>query len=297
MNVIKNRKIFLTIAVVLVALSWLAIGIFGLKPGIDLAGGSQWRVAFENPSITAETVEEFLLVEMDSKVSVKTISDDSFIIRTKDLSEEDHQIYKKALVEELGAFDEKSFISVGPVIGAEFKRKSIRAMLGVLAGISLFVAWAFRAVSKPISSWKYGLTVLITLFHDVSIPAGFFAVMGFISGVEVDTTFIVALLVVLGFSVNDTIVVFDRIRENIILNKDKRRPLEDVINMSINETIMRSVNTSLTLVLVLLSLLIFGPQSIFFFVLTILIGTVVGTYSSIFVASPLLYLWGKSRKQ
>jgi preprotein translocase subunit SecF len=163
----------------------------------------------------------------------------------------------------------------------------------VLICISLYIAFVFRKTSFRIKSWKYGLITLLTLFHDVSIPTGFLAFLGWWRGIEIDVNFIVALLVVVGFSVHDTIVVFDRIRENLIVNREKRMSLAEIINYSVNETMARSINTSLTLIFVLVALIILGPPSLIYFALTILIGTVVGTYSSIFVASPLLYLWQK----
>jgi len=171
------------------------------------------------------------------------------------------------------------------------KTKAMWAIVLVLIGISLFIAWAFRKVSEPVKSWKYGIVTLITLVHDVSIPAGLLALLGYWKGIEIDTNFIVALLVVMGFSVHDTIVVFDRIRENLTLNRGRKFDLGDIIRFSVKETFTRSVNTSLTLILVLVVLLAFGPPSLFYFILTILVGTIFGTYSSIFVASPLLYLW------
>ena len=160
----------------------------------------------------------------------------------------------------------------------------------MLIGISLFIAFAFRKVSRPIRSWKYGVVTLVTLFHDVVIPAGLFAYLGRFYGVEADTNFIVALLVVMGFSVHDTIVVFDRIRENLLLGREGAG-LAEVVNKSINETLARSINTSVTLVLVLVALLLFGPATLTYFVLAILVGVILGTYSSIFVASPLLVIW------
>ena len=157
----------------------------------------------------------------------------------------------------------------------------------MLFGISTYIAWAFRKVSRPIASWKYGLVTLVTLFHDVSIPLGLVAFLG----VEIDTNIIVALLVVMGFSVHDTIVVFDRIRENVKTHWRNTVSFADIVNRSVRETIARSINTSLTLIFVLVALLIWGPESLFYFLLALLVGTVAGTYSSIFVASPLLFLW------
>jgi preprotein translocase subunit SecF len=189
-----------------------------------------------------------------------------------------------------GAFTELSFESIGASIGAELTRKALWAFVINLFAISLYVAYAFRKVSHPVSSWKYALITLATLFHDGLIPVGLFAFLGYFMGIEVDTNFIVAILVVIGFSVHDTIVVFDRIRENLRIGKASE-DFGALVNRSINETIARSINTSLTLVIVLAVLFILGAASLKFFVLAMLVGTIAGTYSSIFVASPLLVVW------
>lgn len=292
LDIIGKSKIFLLIGIALVIASWVLVGVFGLEPGIDLEGGTQWRVEFNESEASLDELHEFVGNNFGSG-TVKETGESDFIIEISNINEETHQEYKDILENEFGAITEKSFSSVGPTIGQELKNKSLWAILGVLFGIFIFVAWAFRKVSYPISSWKYGIVALVTLFHDISIPVGVFALMGHFYGVEVGTTFIVAILVVLGFSVNDTIVVFDRIRENLMLDRGKKKNLLSIINTSVNETIMRSINTSFTLILVLVALLVFGPSSLFYFILTILIGTLVGTYSSIFIASPTLYLWGK----
>jgi preprotein translocase subunit SecF len=294
LNVIKNRKIYLGFSLVLVVLSLTAVMIFGLKPGIDLEGGTEWQVAIAKSDATEASVSAALTaVANGAQFSVKQSNDGTFIIRMPNLSEDAHQKYEGALKDSFGEVSEKNFSSIGPAIGSELKSKAIWAIILVMTGISIFIAWAFRKVSEPVKSWKYGLVTLLSLAHDVSIPAGLLAVLGLLKGIEIDTNFIVALLVVMGFSVHDTIVVFDRIRENLTVNRGKRIDLGEIINFSVKETFARSVNTSLTLFVVLVVLLIFGPPSIFYFILTILVGTVFGTYSSIFVASPLLYMWQK----
>lgn len=292
MDIIGKSKLFVGLAVFLVLLSWVLVAVYGLKPGADLRGGAQWQIRFkDNDSIDVVSIEQFFRDEFGIGVLAKSTGEGDLIISFPDINEETHQKFKKALEEKFGSFEEMSFSSIGPVIGKELRRRSFWAIAVVLLGISLYVAWAFRKISKPISSWKYGVITLLTLLHDVSIPVGLFALLGRQSNVEVDTVFIIALLVVLGFSVNDTIVVFDRIRENIILRRDKNVSLKQIINDSVNETMARSINTSLTLIFVLLAILLVGPSTLFYFILVILIGTVFGTYSSIFVASPLLYLW------
>ncbi len=293
MDIVGKHKLFLGIAATLVLISWIAIGIFGLKPGVDLKGGTEWHLNFIAQDVETTELKQFFESDLRAKAFIKRSSDGSIIVRLPDITEITHQEYKEALAEEFGAIQEQSFSSVGPVVGKELRTKSLWAIIAVLLGISLYTVWAFRHVSRPISSWKYGAATLITLVHDVSIPTGLFAVLGGLLGVEVGITFIVALLVVMGFSVHDTIVVFDRVRENLLASYDKKVSLRDTINKSIRETITRSINTSLTLIFVLTALLIIGPPTLFYFTLTVLVGTVVGTYSSLFVASPILYMWGK----
>lgn len=291
MDIISKRKIFLWFSELLIVLSLVSVSVFGLRQGIDLKGGTQWQFSVKDELVNEKEIQLFLEEKSGRDVSVKKTDDRSFLVKLQDINEETHQEYFISLIQKFGEIDEKNFSSIGPAIGTELRKKAMWAIAAVLFGISLYIAWAFRKVSKPIKSWKYGVITLVTLFHDVSIPTGLFAFLGYIRGIEIDTNFIVALLVVMGFSVHDTIVVFDRIRENILINRGKNFSLGEIINKSVKDTLVRSINTSLTLVLVLVALLLFGPQSLFYFVLTILVGTIFGTYSSIFVASPLLYVW------
>ncbi|MBI4034107.1 MAG: protein translocase subunit SecF [Candidatus Brennerbacteria bacterium] len=288
LDVVGKIKIYLGISGLLVAASLVLIFVLGLRPGIDLSGGASWQVAFEEEVSLGELREIF--------PRVLSAGDGSFILRLSETDEETHQRYASELQAKFGNFEELNFSSIGPTIGAELRTRAIWAIVLVMAFISFYIAAAFRKVSEPIKSWKYGVVTLVTLFHDVSIPAGMLAVLGYLRGIEIDTNFIVALLVVMGFSVHDTIVVFDRIRENLILHREKRVPLGELVNVSVRSTLARSVNTSLTLVFVLLALLFLGPPSIFYFILTILVGVLVGTYSSIYVASPLLTLFAKYAK-
>ena len=290
MNIIGNRKIFLSISGLLVAAAIICIFIFGFRPGIDFTGGTLWQIKFpiSNFQFSIDSLKEFFEKDLGVKnTQVFPASEGSFLVRLGHIPEEQHQIYLSALKDKFGDIEELQFEAIGPSIGKELRQRAIWAIVLVLLGISLYVAFAFRKVSYPIKSWKYGVITLLTLFHDVAIPAGMFAILGWKFGIEVDTNFIVALLVIMGFSVHDTIVVFDRIRENLLDFKN-RSDLPTLINNSVNSTLARSVNTSLTLVLVLLAMFFLGPITLKYFILTILVGTVVGTYSSIFVASPLL---------
>ena len=292
MNVIGNKWLFLSVSGLLVAASIIAIIVFGFKPGIDFAGGTFWQLTAAGA--TRETVTAALTdAGLTDATVTEEIGGDSFFIRAPELTEADHQAYLNALQEKFDAVDELRFEAIGAAIGGELKRRAIIAFFAVLLGISLYIAFAFRKVSRPVSSWKYGIITLLTLFHDALIPAGLYAVLGALGRTELDTNFIVAVLVVMGFSVHDTIVVFDRIRENLRVQGLAKKDFDTLVNESVNQTMARSINTSLTLVLVLVALFIFGAPSLNYFVLIILVGTIVGTYSSIFVASPLLTLWRK----
>lgn len=292
-NIVSQRWWFIGFSCLMIVASIVAVLSFGIKEGIDLKGGTQWRISFASSTVGEEQIVGVLKpIAPNGEVSVKR-SDSAFLVRLPAADETMHEAYRSALAP-LGSSTEQSFSSIGPTIGSELKGKAVRAIIFVLLGISLYVAYAFRKVSEPVSSWKYGIVTLVTLFHDVFIPTGLIAVLGYTHGVELDTNFIVALLVVMGFSVHDTIVVFDRIRENLMLAKGHRgESFGAIVNRSVHETFARSLNTSLTLIIVLVTLLVFGPPSLFYFILTMLVGTVFGTYSSIFLASPLLYLWGK----
>lgn len=290
LNVIGHRKIYLGISLVLVIAAFACIAVFGLKEGIDFRGGTLWRVR-----VAAESQEVLTnLRELDVTDARVTSWGETgnFLIRMGEISEAEHTRLGAELKSKFQSFEELSFESIGPSIGEELRRKSLIAVVLVLLGISLYIAFAFRKVFRPVSSWKYGWVTLITLLHDVTIPAGLLAVFGKLKGVEIDGNFVVALLVVMGFSVHDTIVVFDRIRENLLTDRG-RTEFGEVINASVNQTLARSINTSLTLILVLLALLFLGPENLFYFILTLVVGVTTGIYSSIFVASPLLYVWHK----
>lgn len=291
MNIIKNKFIFLTLSGLLVAAAIVALATFGLRQGIDFVGGTSWQVAINKPHVMAMDVGLALQELQQKDFTVINIAEQTFLIRMKELTEIDHQRYLEHFQKIFGSIEERSFESIGASIGHELRSKSLWSFALVLIGISLYIAFAFRKVSRPVSSWKYGIITLLTLFHDALIPAGLMAVLGYWLGVDVGINFIVAILVVMGFSVHDTIVVFDRIRENLRLDRSSNPDFAELVNRSIVQTIARSINTSLTLVLVLLALYIFGAPALKYFTLVILVGTIVGTYSSIFVASPLLVLW------
>lgn len=295
-NIIGMRKIWFGISGALFFVSLLAIGLWGLRFGIDFTGGSIIELHF----LETHHPDQVAVAEVARKSGVtnavlQPAGESDLFVRTKTLEQAEHQ----KLIQDLQttfqtadtkpAVEEKSFESIGPTIGAELKQKSWSAVLLVLAAIILYIAWAFRKVSEPVASWKFGVCAVIALFHDVVIPIGIFAALGHFLGYEIDTLFVTAILTVLGFSVHDTIVVFDRIRENLI--KHRMKTFAETVNASVNETITRSINTSFTVLLVLLAVYFFGGASTRNFVLVLIIGVFFGTYSSIFIASPLLVAW------
>jgi preprotein translocase subunit SecF len=288
-NIVGHKKIWFTISGVLVAAAVLSMLVFGFKQSAEFKGGTLWEFSAvaDQPSLPA--MQTFFASDLglsNAQVSFDS-QHDIFIARFDVTDEATHQQFLKKLQAQWPSFTELSFQSIGPSVGAAVRNNAIIAILLVLVGISLYIAFAFRKTSRPVSSWKYGWITLLTLFHDVAIPAGLLAVLGHFRAVEIDTNAIVALLVVMGFSVHDTIVVFDRIRENLLLNRGKQS-FAQVVNESVNQTLGRSINTSLTLILVLVALLVLGPADLWYFMLTLLVGVVTGIYSSIFIASPLL---------
>lgn len=299
MKIIKNRKIFYFISGILVVLSLVAMSIWGLKPSIDFTGGTLIEVAY--PSARPDqSVISSLISEIDPQASVRPIGTDGFIVRMKEID----QVGKVAVMDALSVrgtatTTEKNYASIGPVLGNEAVRKSLVSIALVILGIVLYITFAFRKVAEPVQSWKYGLVAIAALVHDVIIPAGVFAVLGHFLGYEVDTLFVTALLVILGFSVHDTIVVFDRVRENL-KHHSGRKPFEEIVGESISQTFTRSINTSLTTLLALVVLYIFGGSATEHFSLALIIGIAAGTYSSIFIGSPLLVTiqnWGKGKKK
>ncbi len=295
-NIVGHKRIYFILSTVLVGAAILSMFFFGFREGVDFKGGALWQFKINDGSKSANDIENIFkadLLQPDVRVNFDS-GNNVFLVRTGEISEPDHQKYLATIKNKLPQFEELSFQSIGPSVGAELRKNALIAIVLVLVGISLFITWAFRKTSRPVSSWKYGWVTLFTLFHDVVIPAGLLAYLGHAQGVEIDGNFIVALLVVMGFSVHDTIVVFDRIRENLVLARGKEN-FESTVNLSVNQTIARSVNTSLTLILVLLALYFAGPINLHYFVLTLLVGVTTGIYSSIFIASPLLVVIGRQR--
>lgn len=303
MWVVNHRKIFYTFSIILVVASIVSLSVWGLKPGIDFTGGT--LIQLEYPSGRPDqAVVASSLTAIDPSASVRPSGSNEYIVRMKPVD----QAEKAAVLSALNAGQSdtasstdssmatvKTFDSIGPILGAEALRKAYVSIILVILGIVLFITFAFRKVSEPVSSWKYGLAAIVALVHDVIIPIGVFSVLGHFLGYEVDTLFVTALLVVLGFSVHDTIVVFDRVREN--LHASSNKPFQQVVGDSISQTFTRSVNTSATTLIALIVLYIFGGVSTEHFSLALIVGIAAGTYSSIFIGSPLLVTLEKWQKR
>jgi preprotein translocase subunit SecF len=300
MFVVKHRKLFFTLSGILILASLGLILFGGLNFGIDFTGGSILEVEYkgERPEVSDMRTRLDNLAIGDYRL--QPIGEKGLVLRTRDLKENERVSAINFLTtEEGGELVQKRFNTIGPVVGSELRQKAYIAVLIVVIAIILFIAFSFRYVSKPVSSWKYGFVAILALIHDIIIPTGVFALLGLISSAEVDILFVTALLAILGFSVNDTIVVFDRVRENLRLNQErnKKEIFEETVGKSLNQTFVRSINTSLTTLLVLLTLFFIGGDATRYFTLTLMIGVVAGTYSSIFLASPLLItLTSKSTK-
>ena len=262
----------------------------GLRPGIDFTGGSSMTLQFqESSSVTQQEMREALSNHGYSESTVQNLGNNSFFVRTKQLDEEAKDSLVEGLTTSLAPGSEhvlQGFDLVSPVVAQETVLNAFWAVLAAAVGIFFYVWWAFRNVPSP---FRYGLAAIVALLHDATIVVGIFAILGEVLQMEVNTMFLIALLTVIGYSVNDTIVVFDKIRENVLIYAN--RPFPEIVNLSIAETIGRSINTSFTLLVTLLALILFGGATIREFLIVLLIGVVVGTYSSIAVASQILVTW------
>ncbi|MDO8537095.1 MAG: protein translocase subunit SecF [bacterium] len=298
MFVIKYRKIFFIVTMILTVFSFFALFYFGLNFGIDFRGGSILEVSYESrPSI--EAVKENLNKLELGDYSIRPSGEKNFILRTKAILPDKKTAVNGALSIGNSLPKEERFNTIGPVVGKELQNKALVAIGVVILGIVLFITFAFRKVSEPVSSWKYGMATIIALAHDVLVPTGIFIVFSKFHGGEIDMLFVTALLAILGYSVHDTIVVFDRVRENLRINREtrKKEEFETTVGRSVAQTFGRSINTSLTIFLVLVALYFIGGESTRNFAFVLLVGVIAGTYSSIFLASPLLVTLEKLQKK
>ncbi|MDD4995518.1 MAG: protein translocase subunit SecF [Patescibacteria group bacterium] len=295
MWVVKHKRIFYLVSSVIVIASIVSFALWQLNWGIDFTGGSLAEFRFnDNNRPTADQVRQDIGEFNLGNMTIQSAGDQDLLMRFQFLSAEQKESVANTLTDKYGNVESLRFDSIGPIIGEELRVKTLYAIVGVLFAIVLYVAYTFRKVSRPISSWKYGLLTIISGFHDVIIPIGVFAILGKFFDVEVNAPFVAAILTILGYSINDTIVVFDRVRENLIRND---WDFDELVGRSINQTFARSINTTLTTLLALISIYFFGGATIKDFTGVLIIGIATGAYSSIFIASPLLVTWEKLRNK
>ena len=317
MFAITYRNVFLAIAALIVSGSIALIATFGLNFGIDFTGGALTEVAYDSAPAQAQVeaaVAELALGGTSVRRSTDEAGRSAYIVRTRDLSETERAELTDTLVT-LGAEGEITrYTSIGPVIGQELRDKAVWAIIGVATVIILYVAIAFAGIGTPVSSWTYGAITILVLLHDVLVPTALMSVLGVLLGAEIDVLFVMALLAVLGYSVNDTIVVFDRVRENLKANRTEHRekreeagvvneevtytlnkPYETIVGEAVQGTLARSINTSVTTLVTLAALYFFGGDVTKTFALILFAGVLAGTYSSICIASPLVVTYAKWR--
>jgi|SRR3989344_4685147 len=282
-------KIVFYISISLVIASIAIVSVYGLNFGVDFKGGTVMEIEFKN----RPDLEDLQNVLRDNgEVSINYYGDNGAIIRTVELSEEEHQVLLGKIRSKFEV-EEKRFQSVGPVVGQELRNKSIVAIILVLTAIIIYIAFVFRKLSKNLSPWAMGVAAIVALAHDILIPLGIFSLLGKFYGVEITAVFIAAVLTVLGYSVSDSVVVFDRVRENVI--KGSKESFDAIVHKSVMQTLVRSINNTLTVVLSSAAIFFFGGDSIKYFALALMLGIFLGAYSSIFVASPLLVAIHKRR--
>ena len=285
---VKNQKIFIAISIIVCIFSLLGWIFWGLKPGVDFKGGSLMEVKFLEKNETAEIKEKLNSLNLGDLI-VKSAEQNKIVLKLKEIDEKTHQ----EILKTLGNPEEIKFTNIGPTISQELISKAWWAIILSLASIIFYITWSFRKISRlfgAAESWRWGLGAIIALFHDILVIVGFFVFLGYFKGVEIDANFVTAILVVIGYSVNDTIVIYDRIRENLLFSKSNNLPL--IINKSLNETIVRSLNTSLTVLIAIFAVYLFGGASIKYFALAMMVGVTTGTWSSLFIATPFL-LFGR----
>lgn len=289
MFILKYKNFFLWLSVLIMIMSIASIFIFGLKKSIDFTGGA--RVVVEYPkAVSLELITDTLRPDF-GEVKAQQLTSNSVKLSLRDMKESDYKLLSEDLNKVSNDPQIKEFSMLGPSVSSEVAQKAIIGFILVVLAIVAFITISFLGVSQAVSSFNYGIITMVALMHDTIIPVGVFAWLGAAKGVEVDSLFVVAILTILGVSMSDTIVIFDRIREN--LKSHKTRSFEEVVGMSLDQSLVRSLATSTSVISVLLALYFFGPVSTKYFALTLTIGMFVGTYSSIFVASPLLVVVAK----
>jgi len=291
-NFTKHRKIYFGFSGVLIIASIFALIVFGLKPGIDFTGGSILEIEYIKERPSNQEIRDKVSGFDLGTIYAQPTGEKGVILRMEEIDEEIHQQILEKL-QDGKELEEIRFESIGPTIGQELKQKTKIVIVVALLSMIVYIALAFRKVQRPLRSWQYGITSVIALFHDILIPLGAFAILGKFYGIEISIPVITALLAVLGYSINNTVVVFDRIRENLL----KRGEIfEEIVDRSLNQTLSRQINTSLTTLFVAGAIFFLGGETLKYFALALIFGILAGTYSSIFLAGPILVTWFKFRR-
>ena len=276
----------------------VAFASFGLNVGVDFKGGSVLELEFSGGRPTVDEITNVLRSDptlKDREVNINPAGERNMIVRTVELTEAEHQTLLADLKQSYGAMEEVRFNSVGPAVGKELQRKSIVAIVIVLAAILLYILIVFRKLSRTLSLWAMNAATIVALLHDIIIPIGIFALLGHYANVQISAIFVAAILTILGYTVSDKVVIFDRVRENILRGKGSTANLGAVVHASVIQTLVRSINNTLTVLLSSLAIFLFGGESIRYFALALILGIALGAYSSIFVASPLLVWWNRKK--
>lgn len=291
MNIIGKKWFYFLFSGLVIIPGIISLFLWGIKPAIDFTGGTLLELKFEQSQTTnvKSQIEEVMKAQSIELNSIQNSGTNTYILRMKPIDKSQNEKLMEELNKKFQEVQELRFETVGPTIGRETTENAIKAVIVASFAIIFYIAFAFRTVPKPYSSLKFGICAVFALIHDILVIIGIFSLLGHYYKVEVDSLFITALLTIMGFSVHDTIVVFDRIREN--LKKMPNSPFSHVVNESIIQTLVRSLSTTLTVLFTLLALLLFGGESIRWFVVALLVGITSGTYSSIFNAAPLLVVW------
>ena len=290
---VKFRKIYFVFSGILILGSITSLVIFGLKPGIDFTGGSILEIEYKTQRPENKVIRESLANLDLGEISIQPADEKGVILRMKDIPEDIHQQISEKL-RGTGDFEEKRFETIGPTIGKELKEKTKIVVVISLFAMVFYIAIAFKRVSRPISSWQYGIASLLMLSHDILIPLGVFAVLGKYYQVQITIPVITAFLTIVGYAINNVVVVYDRIRENLLR---ERLTFEEIVEKAINQTLTRQLNTSLTTLFPLFFIFFLGGETLKYFALTLILGIAAGTYSSIFLASPILVSWLRWRSR
>jgi preprotein translocase subunit SecF len=298
-SITNKLRLWLSVSSILVLIGVSLIIYPGLKLGIDFTGGTLIELSFDDEVEKIDFENELTSFVSENDVDlgqpyVLRTSEGGYIVRVKEMTNDDHVALSEHLTSKIGVFTEQRFTTIGPTVGNTLKTRSIWAIFTAAVVMVLYIAFAFRNIPRKLSPWKFGIIAVIALIHDLIITIGIFVLIGNFTSFEVNTLFVTALLIILGYSVNDTIVIFDRVRENVF-NQERGDTFKEVAERGLRQSIARSINTSLSTLIPLFSLFFLGGESIKWFVLTLIVGLIIGTYSSLFLATPLLVYWRKKK--